>query len=84
MEQGRSKVLRNNDFREYREDEELYVYDQSCQNCRYYCDWDDKEHNGCKYFSREDYEQYPRSNWCCDWRGRRSARSSQGGRGSRR
>ena len=46
MEQGRSKVLRNNDFRGYREDEELYVYDQSCQNCRYYCDWDDKGRHG--------------------------------------
>jgi hypothetical protein len=58
----------------YREDEELYVYDQSCENCRFYCDWDDKEHNGCKNFSREDYEQYPRTHWCCDWKGKRGRR----------
>ena len=55
----------------YREDEEMYVYDQSCENCRFYCDWDDKENNGCKNFSREDYEQYPKTHWCCDWKGRR-------------
>ena len=53
----------------YREDEEMYVYDQSCDNCRYYCDWECREENGCRNFSREDYEQYPESHWCCDWRG---------------
>ena len=57
-------------------DEELYVYDQCCENCRFYCDWDDDEHNGCKNYGREDYKQYPQSHWCCDWKGR--------GRGGRR
>ena len=55
----------------YREDEEMYVYDQSCDNCRFYCDWDDEENNGCRNYGRPDYEKYPRSHWCCDWKGRR-------------
>ena len=55
---------------DYRSDEEMYVYDQCCQNCRYYCDWDDQKHNGCKNLGREDYEQYPKSNWCLDWKGK--------------
>ena len=56
----------------YREDEELYVYDQSCSNCRYYCDWDDdEEYNGCRNYRRPDYQKYPESSWCCDWKGRR-------------
>lgn len=66
----------NNYPRGYREDEELYVYDQCCENCRFYCDWDDDEHNGCKNYGREDYQQHPQSHWCCDWKGR--------GRGGRR
>lgn len=53
----------------YRDDEELYVYDQCCQNCRYYCDWDDEENNGCKNYGREDYLRHPASEWCCDWKG---------------
>ena len=55
----------------YRPDGELYVYDQFCDNCRFYCDWDDEEHNGCKNYDRPDYEQYPQSNWCCDWKSKR-------------
>ena len=56
----------------YRADEEMYVYDQCCQNCRYWCDWDfDNSQNGCKNYSREDYERKPESNWCVDWKGKR-------------
>lgn len=59
----------------YRADEEMYVYDQCCQNCRYCCDWDfDKSQNGCKNYSREDYEQKPESNWCMDWKDKRGCR----------
>ena len=57
------------DDMDYRSDEEMYVDDQNCQNCRFYCDWDDDEHNGCKLYDRPDYKQYPPTNWCCDWKG---------------
>ena len=55
-----------------RSDEEMYVYDQCCENCRYYCDWEDEENNGCKHYSRPDYQQHPPSHWCCDWKGKRA------------
>ncbi len=68
-------MLGNNRYpRGYRSDEDMYVYDQSCQNCRYYCDWDEEDQNGCKNYEREDYEQHPRSNWCCDWKRKRGGR----------
>ena len=54
-------------------DDELYVYDQCCRNCRYYCDWDSPEENGCKLYGRPDYEQYPENSWCFDWKGRSHA-----------
>ena len=59
---------------EYREDEELYVYDQCCENCRYYCDWGEWYERGCKLFDRPDYEQYPKDHWCCDWKRARGRR----------
>ena len=52
----------------YRAEEEMYVFDQCCQNCRYYCDYGDEDEIGCKYKRRDDYEQHPASNWCVDWR----------------
>lgn len=58
----------------YRSDEELYVYDQCCQNCRYYCDWDEDEYNGCKNYGRPDYKQYEDTDWCVDWKGKRGRR----------
>ena len=49
---------------------EVYVDDQCCQNCRYWCDWDPMErYNGCKNYGREDYERKPKSRWCVDWKG---------------
>lgn len=67
-------MLRNDYPRGYREDEELYVYDQCCENCRFYCESDDNddfdEASGCKNYGREDYERRPPSHWCCDWKGR--------------
>lgn len=62
-------------MRGYRDDEEMYVYDQCCQNCRYYCDWDpEKELNGCKNYGREDYKQHEETGWCMDWKGKRGCR----------
>ena len=31
----------------YEENEEMYVYDQSCENCRYYCGWGEEGQRGC-------------------------------------
>jgi len=45
-------------------DQELYVYDQCCKNCRY-CD----ESTGCRNYNREDYTPFPESGWCMDWKG---------------
>ena len=44
-------------------DQELYVDDQCCDNCRYF--------NGgiCNKYDREDYEEEPESGWCDEWRG---------------
>lgn len=50
---------------------EVYVDDQCCRNCRYWCDWDpDESRNGCKDYSREDYVQKPENCWCVDWKDR--------------
>lgn len=54
---------------------ELYVDDQCCQNCRFWCGWDPEEkNNGCKNYGREDYERKPEANWCYEWRGKRGGR----------
>lgn len=55
----------------YVPEEELYVYDQCCENCVFYCDWDIEEENGCKNYDRPEYEKYPYCGWCCDWKGKR-------------
>ena len=64
-----SRMLRSRDA--YVPEEELYVYDQCCENCIYYCNWDEDEENGCKNYDRPDYEKHPAGGWCCDWRGKR-------------
>ena len=53
------------------ENEEVYVYDQRCENCVYYCDWGCEEDHGCKYYDRPEYEKYPACDWCCDWTDKR-------------
>ena len=71
---GGSDLLRRRD--EYQpEVKEVYVYDQCCGNCMYYCDWDmEKDKIGCKYYDRPDYERKPKSGWCCDWKEKRRRR----------
>ena len=64
-----NRMLRSRDA--YVPEEELYVYDQCCENCIFYCDWDEDEENGCKNYDRPDYEKHPAGGWCCDWRGKR-------------
>ena len=65
---GGKKMWQGNYPPGYRDDEELYVYDQCCQNCRY-CD-EESEGNGCEKRDREDYEPFPPTNWCVDWKGK--------------
>ena len=48
----------------------MYVYDQCCENCIFYCDWDIDAENGCKNYDRPDYEKHPACGWCCDWKGK--------------
>ncbi len=56
---------------DYGYEKEIYVDDQCCGNCRYWCSWEPMESgNGCKNYGREDYERKPRSQWCVDWKGR--------------
>ena len=43
--------------------DELYVYDQCCQNCRYYNDT-----GVCCKYDREDYKPFQLSRWCVDWK----------------
>lgn len=51
---------------------EVYVDDQCCENCRYWCGWDPVESaNGCKNYSHPDYEQRPEGRWCPYWKGER-------------
>ena len=64
-----SRMLRSRDA--YVPEEELYVYDQCCENCIYYCNWDEDEENGCKNYDRPEYEKCPICDWCCDWKGKR-------------
>lgn len=58
---------------EYRSDEELYVYDQSCRNCRYgkHCGRSgNKDVVVCgKHFN--DNEKSRASDWCAGWKGLR-------------
>ena len=56
---------RHGSYDEYdHSDEELYVYDQCCRNCRFYNDGD---------FSCSRSYQYGFKNgggWCTDWKGK--------------
>ncbi len=63
-------MLRSKDA--YNPDEEVYVDDQGCENCIYFCDWDADAGNGCKNYGRPEYEKQPACGWCCDWKGRRT------------
>ena len=58
----------------YDTDEEMYVYDQCCENCRYYCSWGEKSQRGCKFYARDDYERFPKSHWCYQWKGKKQSR----------
>ena len=62
-------------------DEEMYVCDQSCENCRYYCGWGEEGQKGCKFYTRDDYERFPKTHWCYQWKG---IRKSHNGRHSGR
>ena len=65
----------------YDTDEEMYVYDQCCENCRYYCGWGEKSQRGCKFYARDDYERFPKSHWCYQWKGiKKSQRKKYDGR----
>lgn len=64
----------------YDTDEEMYVYDQCCENCRYYCGWGEKSQRGCKFYARDDYERFPKSHWCYQWKGIKKSRSGRYGR----
>lgn len=54
-------------------DEEMYVYDQCCENCRYYCGWGEERQRGCKLYTRDDYERFPKSRWCYQWKGKKQS-----------
>lgn len=43
-------------------DQELYVYDQCCENCRYF-------YIGCSTTEKYGCRSHPESNWCEDWKG---------------
>ena len=68
----------------YRDDEEIYVYDQSCENCRYYCGWGEEGQRGCKFYTRDDYERFPKSHWCYQWKGIKGKRKPHHGRHNER
>ena len=55
-------------------DEEMYVYDQCCENCRYYCGWGEERQRGCKLYTRDDYERFPKTRWCYQWKGKKQSR----------
>ena len=55
---------------DYVPEEEMYVDDQCCENCFFYCDRDIDAENGCKNYDRPDYEKHPVCGWCCDWKGK--------------
>ena len=54
-------------------DEEMYVYDQCCENCRYYCGWGEERQRGCKLYTRDDYERFPKTRWCYQWNGKKQS-----------
>ena len=58
----------------YDTDEEMYVYDQCCENCRYYCGWGEERQRGCKLYTRDDYERFPKTRWCYQWKGKKQSR----------
>ena len=68
----------------YEENEEMYVYDQSCENCRYYCGWGEEGQRGCKFYTRDDYERFPKSHWCYQWKGIKGKRKPHHGRHNER
>ena len=60
---------------DYRSDEELFVYDQNCKNCRYcssYGEYNGQELIACQKNQGSDYREAPASNWCVDWKGKGS------------
>ena len=71
--------MRRNDYPlGYREDEEMYVYDQCCDNCcRYPCPMEENEYDSIS--ERKHKEKLRRENaivregeptWCIYWKGR--------------
>ena len=67
---GLNIICRRDSYDDYdHSDEELYVYDQCCQNCRFY-----SEQGVCCMYGREDYRPFQPSNWCVDWKNRSSRR----------
>ena len=61
---------RHGSYDEYdHSDQEVYVYDQCCQNCRYYGGMGGGD-IGCGKYNREGFTPFPKSNWCMDWKGK--------------
>lgn len=56
--------VRRGSYDEYdHSDEELYVYDQCCQNCRFYNDGDFRCSRRYRYGFKNG------RGWCVDWKG---------------
>ena len=49
------------------------AYDQCCENCRYYCGWGEERQRGCKLYTRDDYERFPKTRWCYQWKGKKQS-----------
>ena len=65
MKQEKRTVQRGS-YEDYdHSDEELYVYDQCCENCRF--DQDGK----CSRKDKHGREEDVMSDWCPDWKGKR-------------
>ena len=71
---GRYRDDRTSSYDGFGTDEEMYVYDQCCENCRYYCGWGEEKQRGCKLYTRDDYERFPKSRWCYQWKGKKQSR----------
>lgn len=60
------RIAQRGSYEDYdHSDEELYVYDQCCENCRF--DRDGK----CSRKGKRSREDDVLSDWCPDWKGKR-------------
>ena len=72
-DENMSYDVRSSSYDGFGADEEMYVYDQCCENCRYYCGWGEERQRGCKLYTRDDYERFPKSRWCYQWKGKKQS-----------